>query len=135
VSVYVDTSAFLAVLNADDRFHATARRRWQQLIEAGRSLICNNYVLVETMAVIQNRLGMDAVIAFQNDVRPILTILWVDEDLHQRAVSALLAARRRRLSLVDCASFESMIQAGMRQVFAFDTHFEEQGFEVLSPPD
>ena len=135
MSVYVDTSAFLAVLNADDRFHALARRRWHQLIEAGRSLICNNYVLVETIAVIQNRLGMDAVIAFQNDVRPILTILWVDEDLHQRAVSALLAARRRRLSLVDCASFESMIQAGMRQVFAFDTHFEEQGFEVYSLPD
>ena len=135
MSVYVDTSAFLAVLNADDRFHARARRRWHQLIEAGRSLICNNYVLVETIAVIQKRLGMDAVIAFQNDVRPILTILWVDEDLHQRAVSALLAARRRRLSLVDCASFESMIQAGMRQVFAFDTHFEEQGFEVFSLPD
>lgn len=132
MSVYVDTSAFLAVLNADDRFHARARRRWQQLIEASLSLICNNYVLVETIAVLQNRLGMDAVIVFQNDVKPILTILWVDEDLHQRAVSALLAAQRRRLSLVDCASFESMRQAGLRQAFAFDVHFEEQGFEVLS---
>ncbi|MGD2158967.1 MAG: PIN domain-containing protein [Anaerolineales bacterium] len=131
MSVYVDTSAFLAVLNADDRFHDRARRRWQQLIEAGHSLLCNNYVLVETIAVLQNRLGMDAVIVFQNDVRPILTILWVDENLHQRAVSALLATQRRRLSLVDCASFESMRQAGLRQIFAFDVHFEEQGFDVL----
>jgi predicted nucleic acid-binding protein len=96
------------------------------------SLICNNYVLVETIAVLQNRLGMDAMMVFQNDVRPILTILWVDENLHQRAVSALLAAQRRRLSLVDCASFESMRQAGIRQAFAFDVDFEEQGFEVLS---
>jgi predicted nucleic acid-binding protein len=95
------------------------------------SLICNNYVLVETIAVLQNRLGMDAMMVFQNDVRPILTILWVDENLHQRAVSALLAAQRRRLSLVDCASFESMRQAGIRQAFAFDVDFEEQGFEVL----
>jgi predicted nucleic acid-binding protein len=132
VSVYIDTSAFLAVLNADDRFHARARRRWQQLIEANLPLICNNYVLVETIAVLQNRLGMDAVMVFQSDVRPILTILWVDENLHQRAVSALLAAQRRRLSLVDCASFESMRQTGLRQAFAFDVHFEEQGFEVLS---
>jgi predicted nucleic acid-binding protein len=132
VSVYIDTSAFLAVLNADDRFHARARRRWQQLIEANLPLICNNYVLVETIAVLQNRLGIDAVMVFQSDVRPILTILWVDEDLHQRAVSALLAAQRRRLSLVDCASFESMRQTGLRQAFAFDVHFEEQGFEVLS---
>jgi predicted nucleic acid-binding protein len=132
MSVYVDTSAFLAVLNADDRFHARARQRWQQLIETDQSMICNNYVLVETTAVLQNRLGVEAVISFQNDVRPILTILWVDEDLHQRAVSALLTARRRRLSLVDCASFESMRQAGLRQAFTFDAHYEEQGFEVLS---
>jgi len=38
--------------------------------------------LVETIAVLQNRLGMDAMTVFQNDVRPILIILWVDEDLH-----------------------------------------------------
>ena len=132
MSVYVDTSAFLAVLNADDRFHAQARTRWRQLIEAGLPLICNNYVLVETLAVLQNRFGMDAVSAFQNDVAPLLTILWVDGDLHQRAMSALLTAQRRNLSLVDCASFESMRQAGLRQVFVFDPHFEEQGFEVLS---
>lgn len=132
MSVYVDTSAFLAVLNANDRFHTRARHRWEQLIEDGSSLFCNNYVLIETIAVLKNRIGMDAVMAFQNDVRPVLTVLWIDEDLHLRAVSAVLAAQRRRLSLVDCASFESMRQAGLRQAFAFDAHFEEQGFEVLS---
>lgn len=132
MSVYIDTSAFLAVLNADDRFHDRARARWQKLIEAEQPMFCNNYVLIETIAVLQNRIGMDAVIAFQIDVSPILTILWIDEELHQRAVSALLAARHRRLSLVDCASFESMRRVGLDQVFAFDAHFEEQGFEVLA---
>lgn len=132
MSVYVDTSAFLAVINADDRFHAPAQRRWVQLIESGTPVFCNNYVLVETLAILQNRLGLDAVIAFQHDVVPVLVILWVDEDLHRQAVSALLAAQRRRLSLVDCASFESMRRAGLRQAFAFDAHFEQQGFEVLA---
>jgi predicted nucleic acid-binding protein len=56
----------------------------------------------------------------------------VDEDLHQRAINALLAAGQRRLSLVDCTSFESMRQFGLRQAFAFDAHFAEQGFELLS---
>ena len=132
MSVYIDTSAFLAVLNADDRFHARAQRNWVQLIESGTPLICNNYVLVETVAVLQNRLGLEAVIAFQNDVMPVLVTLWVDEDLHRRAVSGLLVAQRRRLSLVDCSSFESMRQAGLRRAFSFDAHFEEQGFEILS---
>jgi uncharacterized protein len=132
LSVYVDTSAFLAVLNASDRFHESARHRWVQLLESGTPLVCNNYVLIETLAVLQNRLGMEAVTTLQNVVVPVLVVLWVDQDLHQRAVSALLVARRRRLSLVDCTSFESMRQVGLQQVFAFDAHFEEQGFEVLS---
>jgi predicted nucleic acid-binding protein len=132
VSVCIDTSAFLAVFNADDRFHARARSRWQQLVESGSPLLCNNYVLVETVAVLQNRLGVEAELAFQNNVWPILEILWVDEDLHQRAISALLAAGQRRLSLVDCTSFKSMRQFGLRQAFAFDAHFAEQGFELLS---
>jgi uncharacterized protein len=132
LSAYVDTSAFLAVLNADDRFHVPAKRRWEQLIESGTPMFCNNYVLLETIAVLQSRVGMEAVVAFLNDVVPVLVILWVDEDLHRRAVSALLTAQRRRLSLVDCASFESMRQLGLQQVFTFDPHFEEQGFELLS---
>ena len=101
------------------------------MIEANLSLICNNYVLVETIAILQNRFGTDAVIAFQNDIRPILIILWVEEELHQRAMSAMVTAQRRNLSLVDCASFESMREFGVLQAFTFDAHFEEQGFQVL----
>jgi predicted nucleic acid-binding protein len=43
-------------------------------------------------------------------------------------VAALLAARRRKLSLVDCASFTVMRQAGARLAFAFDRHFTEEAF-------
>jgi predicted nucleic acid-binding protein len=39
---------------------------------------------------------------------------------------------RRHLTLVDCASFESMRRLTVRRAFAFDRHFEEQGFECES---
>ena len=32
---------------------------------------------------------------------------------------------------VNCVSFEIMRQRGLRRVFAFDKHFEEQGFDVV----
>jgi len=44
------------------------------------------------------------------------------------AVAALLAARQRRLNLVDCASFSVMRQASAQLAFAFDQHFAEEGF-------
>jgi predicted nucleic acid-binding protein len=46
-------------------------------------------------------------------------------------MSALLAANRRSLSLVDCTSFEIMRQAGLDTAFTFDSHFRELGFKMI----
>ena len=62
---------------------------------------------------------------------PWVNVVWVDEVLHQTAMAGLLVARRRDLSLVDCASFAVMRRLGLRRAFTLDGHFAEQGFEVL----
>jgi len=132
MSVFVDTSAFLAVLDADDAEHGRAKQIWEQLITSSETLICSNYVLVETFAVVQRRLGMEAARAFQDDVFPVLTIQWVDDALHRVGVTAMLAAGRRQLSLVDCVSFELMRRIDVPRVFCFDPHFQEAGFEDVT---
>lgn len=129
--VFIDTSAFLAVLNADDENHPRAKETWSSLVTQDTQLLCTNYVLVETFALVQKRLGMQAVRVFQDDVLPIVEIKWVDETCHRAAVSALLAAGRRELSLVDCVSFEVIRQLGIDTAFVFDYHFEEQGFNTV----
>jgi predicted nucleic acid-binding protein len=131
VSTFVDTSAFIAVLDADDANHARARRRWQDLVAGEEDLRTSNYVLVETFTLAQRRLGFAAARAFQEDVVPLLSVEWIDAAAHARAVGALLVAGRRRLSLVDCASFEAMRRLGTTRVFAYDRHFAEQGFELV----
>ena len=131
MSVFVDTSAFLAVLDADDERHKQASNIWEHIIGNDERLICSNYVLVETFALVQNRLGMEAVRAFQEDVCPMLKIEWINEAYHRAGVASLLAASRRKLSLVDCTSFELMRGLGLTRVFCFDSHFREQGFEIL----
>jgi predicted nucleic acid-binding protein len=65
------------------------------------------------------------------DVLPIVQIHYVDEGHHRSAFHALLVASRRKLSLVDCVSFESMRRSGLERAFCFDPHFAEQGFTVL----
>lgn len=60
-----------------------------------------------------------------------LQVEWVTEERHRAAMEAVLAASRRRLSLVDCVSFQTMRECGLRTAFCFDPHFREQGFEVL----
>ena len=55
-----------------------------------------------------------------------------NEGLHRSGVGALLSASRRDLSLVDCVSFEVMRTSGINTVFAFDKHFNEQGFTLIA---
>jgi len=131
MTVYVDTSAFLAVLDADDQNHPDAKRVWESLLSKRVPLIASSYVLVETWALVQHRLGIEAVRSFSEDVFPLLGIIWVGSDLHRRGVAALLAANRRNLSLVDCVSFEVMRDLGVKNVFTFDPHFREHGFTCM----
>ncbi len=91
-------------------------------------LFTTNYVVVESCALAQSRLGLQAVRTIQDDLMPSLDVLWIDESVHRQAMAALLAARRRKLSLVDCSSFLVIRQAGARFAFAFDKHFTEEGF-------
>ncbi|MCR4424914.1 MAG: PIN domain-containing protein [Firmicutes bacterium] len=127
-SVFIDTSAFLAILSSSDFNHEQARATWEELLLSGAILVSSNYVLVETTALVQRRLGMEAVRAFHECVCPVLEIEWADRGMHDSAVAALLVADRRNLSLVDCVSFAIMRRREMTRVFGFDTHFAEQGF-------
>lgn len=112
--------------------HKRAATAWRRLLEAAEPLICSNYVLVEAFALIQNRFGIQAIRSFQDDVVPVLEVLWVDETVHDAAVTALLTAGRRALSLVDCTSFELMRRNGLTRVFAFDRDFADQGFASIA---
>ncbi len=131
MSVFLDTSALYALLDAEDASHPRAAKTWTALSARDEDLVTSNYVLVETIALLQNRIGPEAVRAFQGGLAPLLRILWIDEEEHAAAVGALLTAGRRRLSLVDCASFEAMRDSGISTAFAFDRDFAEQGFAQI----
>ena len=128
MSVFVDTSAFLALVGPSDMHHVAAGATWEAVTQRGETLIVTNYILLETFALVQRRFGLPIVRALQQIVAPYLQTHWVDASIHALGVAALLAANRRQLSLVDCTSFQAMRQLGIDTVFAFDEHFAEQQF-------
>ncbi len=129
--IYIDTSALYAVFDEDDANHKRAKNIWASLIQAQESLATNNYVLVETTALLKHRFGIGAVLDLQK-IMPLLHIDWITLEHHHVAASSMLSANIRNLSLVDCSSFETMHRLGIEKVFAFDNHFRQQGFEVIA---
>ena len=136
MAVFVDTSAFYALLDADDENHSRSAETWRQVMGSDENVITTNYILVETFALIQSRLGLEAVREFQEDIIPVLSVEFVTPEVHRLGIAALLAASRRGLSLVDCISFEVMRDLGIKSVFTFDGHFQQYGFSPIprNPP-
>ena len=129
--VFVDTSALLPLLDAEDADHAAVTSAWSDLKPAEAMLTTTNYVLLETSAVCQRRLGMPAARMLHQDIAPLVDVQWVTREVHDQAIAVMVAANRRELSLVDCVSFEVMRRLGIRRAFTLDEHFGEQGFECV----
>ena len=131
--LFVDTSALLAFLDADQPRHPDVVDAWRRAIDSHDTLLTSNYVLVETFALVQRRLGLGALRALAGDLVPLLQPLWVDEELHAAAAAALFTVGRRKLSLVDCTSFELMRRHGITDALSLDADFAHQGFRLLPP--
>jgi len=130
--IFVDTSAYYALMDRSDKHHKEAASLWSYLLEQEIPLLTDNYIVVETMALIQNRLGFDAANLCYSDILGITEIRWIDESLHEQAFELWSNMGLRRLSLVDCVSFITMRHHQLGKVFGFDEHFAEQGFEILT---
>lgn len=102
--VFVDTSAILALLQPRDQAHRQAKDAFNRLQQQQARLLTSSYVLIESYALLGRRLGIEAVRAFREKFVPLLEVLWIEEDLHDRGLDLLLERGVRHLSLVDATS-------------------------------
>ncbi len=69
--VFVDTSALLALVVGSDQAHGEASEGFARLRAERASLVTSSYVLVETYAVLQARIGIGAVRIFRESFAPL----------------------------------------------------------------
>jgi predicted nucleic acid-binding protein len=127
----LDTSALVALMDADDPAHQSVSDTWTMVLAEPGVPVLTTLALLETLAVLPRRLGMDAVAVFCDRHLPLVELHTVETAVLLAAVDAWLAARRRDLSLVDVVSFLLMRREGLARAFTLDPHFAEQGFECI----
>ena len=127
----MDTSALYAWLVEADDNHQAALGAAPSLRSRGASLVTSSFVVLETVALLQARIGIAAVRIFYREVLPLLDVVWIGEDLFHRSMAALLASSRRGISLTDWSSITIMREREIEQAFAFDEDFARQGFELV----
>ena len=128
--VLVDTSAFYALASRNDEFHERARKTFEALVDREQRIMTTSYVLVETMALIQRRLGFEVLRALIDSTGRLVETLWVEDGLHSAAWDRLEERKGSGPSLVDWTIILSARRLGAH-IFAFDSDFSRENVTVL----
>ena len=129
--IFLDTSAIYALADRADPNHSRATRQFETALASNQRLLTHNYVLVESLALLQHRLGLSAALSFARDAEA-FEVEWVTTAMHAQAVTRWKEAGRRVLSFVDFVSFLVMRSRRVEIAFAFDLHFQDEGFQVYN---
>ena len=128
--VLVDTSALFALHRAADEFHGRAWAEYERLLDHGLSLWTTSYVLVETVALMDRRLGFASVLDFEGWREAHIEVLWIDASSHEEAWRQYATHQGRDLNFVDWTTV--VVSQGIgATIFTFDSDFANQGMPVI----
>lgn len=132
-SVFVDTSAFVALRNSSEAEHERARATLADLISDGAALFTSNYVFAETYTALMVRVGRGEAIEWGRRFRAggAIDLVRLDRATEERAWEILEQHGDKRWSYVDATSFALIGEDGDGEAFAFDAHFAQRGLRVL----
>ena len=128
--VIVDTSALVALHISTDEFHDKAQAEYNRLTESGESLWITSYALVETLALMDRRLGFEAVQEFEEWRAFHVQVLWVDRRVHSESLRLYISNRGRGMNFVDC-SVAVAARDMDAPIFTFDSDFTNRGLTVV----
>ena len=125
-SVFVDTSAFVALRNSSEAEHERARAALASLIAEGVALFTSNYVFAETYTALMVRVGRGEAIEWGRRFRAgeAIDLVHLEPD-GGRGLGDPRAPRDKRWSYVDATSFALIERDGGGEAFAFDAHFAQ----------
>jgi predicted nucleic acid-binding protein len=125
-----DSSAILALLDADDADHERAVAAADHIVADRRPSFVTNYIEAEAHALLLRKLGR--AIARQWLLTGGLPVLRVLPQEEERAKTILATHADKDWSLCDTISFAVLESRGARIAFTFDRHFRHYGrFEIL----
>ena len=133
-SVFVDSSAHGALLNARDGAHDLARRVARRIAGERRRTLTTNFVVAETHALLVARAGRRLALAFlERTLEGPTDVVRVEAADEERALEIIRRHEDKDFSVTDATSFAVMSRLGIRVAFAFDRHFAQYGFVLLEP--
>lgn len=131
--VFVDSSAFFALINSKDSHHDEAMALMDRLARQGDELLTSNFIVAETHALLLNKVGRDIAARFlARMVSSEVRVIRVTEGDERRAREIIFRYTDQTPSFTDATSFAIVERQHLHEVATFDDDFSTFGFAVVS---
>jgi uncharacterized protein len=132
-NVFVDTSFYVAFVYPKDANHREALTIARELATNRVGLTTTNVVATETHGLVLARAGRDAALRTLQQIYATRELLIrIDDADEGRAMEILAQYDDKDFSFADATSFAVMERLGIDTAVAFDRHFAQFGWQVLS---
>lgn len=127
--IFVDTGGWYAVIARRDRDHESAK---QFLTGNYLPLLTSDYVLDETVTLLQSRLGHSYAVKFLDTLQASerTELAHISSAYLTETINLFRSRPDKGWSFTDCSSFVLMREHNIQCAFAFDEHFRQAGFQL-----
>lgn len=131
--VFVDTAAWIALINISDDLHIPAQQVMTTLCQQKVRLVTTEFALLEVADALSAPATRSQTAAFVDGLRrlAILRILPASHELLAEGWELYKQRPDKDWSLTDCTSFVMMGREQITEAFTSDHHFEQAGFVKL----
>lgn len=131
--IFVDSFAWIAVINKSDNYHEISLRILEELLNKQAKLITTNYVVVETINALSKVEFRKTVINFIDKLgkSPSVQIVKITDEIYNNAWTLYQQRMDKGWGITDCTSFEVMQMFNIRKALTGDKHFEQAGYSLI----
>ena len=128
-SIFVDTGGWYATIARKDHDHKVAK---QFLLDNKFTLITSDYVMDETVTLLQSRIGHNYAVKFLDTLQASqqIELIYLTPSHIVETIRLFRNRVDKGWSFTDCSSFVLMREYQIQNAFAFDEHFQQAGFQT-----
>ena len=134
--VFVDTAAWIALLNINDVWHQQAHSIRSDLVNKNYVFITTDFILLEVADALCSPIYKKNTVDFLRNIYQLKStrVILLDQILFQAGLDLYETRLDKHWGLTDCISFVVMQREGILEAFTSDKHFEQAGFTRLLKP-
>lgn len=135
-TVFIDASAWIAVIDEQNPNHIQAREYYKKLIEQSARLVTNNIVVDECLSVLKEKFGNEFAQQFletidESVLSVTLRVVWISRRIRRNVINNFLKTSSSKHSMRQYYVYESIKRKKVDIVFSYDENLKAFDFPVM----